>query len=131
MTHVAIILGLALALLLLVRRGLIHVDMSLPWLAAILVLGLLSTRPAFVEWVAGQLGILYPPIAVVFLTIFVILGLITVLLIGYTRIRHRQIQIVRSLAAMQLGAQEERLVPRTAAPSPRGPSRTPEVGQPS
>ena len=116
MMHLAIIVGLAVALLLLVRRGLIHVDMSLPWLAAILLLGLLSTRREFVEWLASKLGILYPPIAVVFLTIFVIFGLITVLLIGYTRLRHRQIQIVRSLSAMLLALQEERLIGRRDRP---------------
>jgi len=108
MIHILIVVGLALILIVLVRRGLIQADMSFPWLAAIIVLGLLSTREEFVDWTAAQLGILYAPIAIVFLTIFVIFGLITVLLIGFTRLRQRQIRIVRYLAATELGQQEPR-----------------------
>lgn len=108
MIHILIIVGLALVLIVLVRRGLIQADMSFPWLAAIVVLGLLSTREEFVGWVAAQLGILYAPIAIVFLTIFVIFGLITVLLIALTRLRQRQIRIVRYLAATEIGRQETR-----------------------
>ena len=108
MIHVLIIVGLALVLVVLVRRGLIQADMSFPWLAAIVVLGLLSTRQEFTTWAAAQLGILYAPIAIVFLTIFIIFGLITVLLVGLTRLRHRQIQIIRHLAAADLSRQETR-----------------------
>ena len=100
MIHILIVVGLALILIVLVRRGLIQAGMSFPWRAAIVVLGLLSTREEFVDWTATQLGILYAPIAIVFLTIFVIFGLITVLLIGFTRLRQRQIRIVRYLAAL-------------------------------
>ena len=109
MIHLAIIAGLAFALLVLVRRGLIHVDMSLPWLLAILVLGFLSTREDFVAWAARQLGILYPPIAIVFLSLFVLLGLITVLLIGYSSLRQRQLMLVRQLVALDLARQEQAL----------------------
>ncbi len=109
MMHVLIILALALILLALVWRGAIHVDASFPWLLAILVLGFLSTSEAFVAWVAARLGILYPPIAIVLLTIFVILALITALLIGYSQLRQRQLQIIRYLVAKDLAEQERRL----------------------
>jgi hypothetical protein len=106
--HIAVIALLAVILIMLVRRGLISVDMSFPWLVAIIVLGTLSTSRAFVEFVAGTLGILYPPIAIVFMTIFILLGLITALLVGYSRIRKRQIEIVRRLAALELAQQDLR-----------------------
>lgn len=109
MIQIFIIVGLAIGLVLLVRRGLIHVDLSFPWFAAIIILGFASTNSAFVEWAAAQLGILYAPIAIIFIVIFIILGLITVLLMSFTRLRYRQIQIVRYLAASDLARQEDRL----------------------
>ena len=107
MIHVAAILLLALCLFSFVRRGLIQVDMSFPWLVAIILLGFSSTSEKFVALVAEWLGILYPPIAIVFLTIFVIFALITILLMGFTRIRDRQIRIIRHLAAIDLVRQEQ------------------------
>ena len=107
MIHVAIIAALAIALLWLVKRGLIQIDMSFPWLMAIVFLGFFSTNEEFVGWAAVQLGIIYAPIAIVLITIFIILGLITVLLIGYSRLRLRQIQILRYMAAQNLATQEE------------------------
>ena len=100
--------ALAVGLVLLVRRGLIHVDLSFPWFAAIIFLGFASTDESFVEWAAAQVGILYPPIAVIFLVIFIVLALITILLISLTRLRYRQIQIIRYLAASELARQENR-----------------------
>jgi len=110
--HLLIIGVLALALVALVRRGLIQVDLSFPWLLAIVLLGLLSTRQEFVTTIATQLGILYPPIAIVLITIFIVFGLITFLLIGFTRLRRRQIHIIRYLARTDLAHQENRLGPR-------------------
>jgi hypothetical protein len=109
MIHVAIVVALSAVLLLLVRRGLIHVDMSFPWLLAILVLGFLSINDGFVSWAAERLGIVYEPIAVVFLTIFVLLGLMTMLLIGYSALRRRQIQMIRYFASLDLANQEREM----------------------
>ena len=106
MIQILIIVILAIGLVLLVRRGLIHVDLSFPWFAAIIVLGFASTNESFVEWAAAQVGILYAPIAIIFIVIFMILGLITVLLMSFTRLRYRQIQIIRHLAAFDLAQQE-------------------------
>ncbi|MBM3516703.1 MAG: DUF2304 domain-containing protein [Alphaproteobacteria bacterium] len=114
----AIAVTLAVALILLVRRGLIQVDMSFPWLLAIVALGILSTQPAFVEWAAVQIDIVYAPIAIVFATIFILLGFATTLLIGYTRLRQRQLDIVRRLAALELERQETAL--RSHAPPAAG-----------
>lgn len=110
MIHLLIVVTLALALLWLVRRGLIQVDMSFPWLLAIVILGFLSTSDRFVNLVAEALGILYAPIAIILITIFIILGLISVLLVGYSRLHSRQIQIVRHMAAQELARQEDQVI---------------------
>ena len=104
-----IMTALALALLALIRRGIIFVDASLPWFVGLVVLGFLSASPAFVTWVAGVLGIVYPPIAIVFMAIFVLVGLVTVLLIAFSQLRWRQIQLVRHLATQELAGQEREL----------------------
>ena len=106
MIKVGIIIVLAIGLLMLVRRKLIQVDMSFPWLAGLVLFGFFSTSEDGVAWVATKLGILYPPIAIVFVSIFILVGLITVLLIAITRLRQRQIEIVRRLAKLELGSQE-------------------------
>jgi len=72
----------------------------MPWFFALILFGFLSTNDGFVDWVGAALGILYPPIAVVFITITILLGLITVLLIAFTRLRQRQLSIVRRLAGL-------------------------------
>ena len=100
--HAGVIVFLAICLLFMVQRGLVHIDMSFPWFVAIILLGFLSTSSQFVEWSASVLGILYPPVAIIFATIFLLLGLITALLIGFSRLRDRQIEIVRRLAALEL-----------------------------
>ena len=106
MIALTIIIILTVCLILLVRRGSIQADLSLPWFLSLIVFGFLSTDDNFVEWVGAALNILYPPIAVIFITITILLGLITVLLIAFTRIRQRQIYIVRRLAELELAHQE-------------------------
>lgn len=111
MIALAIITVLTLCLVLLVRRGLVQADLSMPWFLTLIILGFLSTNGTFVNWVGARLGILYPPIAIVFITIAILLGLITVLLIAFSRIRHRQLQIVRRIAELELAIQEQDLFP--------------------
>lgn len=106
MIELAIIIFLATCLIFLVRRGLIQADLSMPWFLTLIIFGFLSTNNSFVDWVGERLGILYPPIAVVFITIAILLGLITVLLIAFTRIRQRQMKIIRRLAELELAFQE-------------------------
>ena len=106
MIEFIVIFCLAALLLILVRKGLIQVDLSMPWLFALIALGILSTNDSFVNWVGEQLGILYPPIAIIFITIAILLGLITVLLMAVTRLRRRQIQILRRIAILELKGQE-------------------------
>ena len=106
MTELIIIIILATCLIFLVQRGLIQADLSMPWFLALIVFGFLSTNDSFVDWVGAALGILYPPLAVVFITITLLLDLITVLLIAFTRLRQRQMSIVRRLAELELAQQD-------------------------
>lgn len=112
MIQVAIIVALALGLVLLVQRGWIQVDASLPWFLAIVLLGGLSMFDDVVAQIAAALGILYPPIAILLITIFILVGLITVLLVGYTTLRRRQIQLLRHIVCRELADQERRLMGR-------------------
>jgi hypothetical protein len=106
MIKLAIIIFLVVCLIFLVRRGLIQTDLSMPWFLALILLGFLSTNDSFVDWIGGILGILYAPVAVIFITITILLGLITVLLIAFTRLRQRQMSIVRRLAELELSRQD-------------------------
>ena len=106
MTHFLIVLALAVLLVTLVRLRLIQVDLFFPWFVAVVVLGLASSQPAFVNWLGAKLGILYPPIAVVFLVIFLLVGVIVTLTISVTRLRGRQAAMARRIAALELDWQE-------------------------
>lgn len=107
MTHAAIVVMLAVGLLALVRARIIQIDLLFPWFVGIVVLGLASTQPGFVDWAGAQLGILYPPIAVVFLVIFLLVGVMVMMAVSLTRLRARQSAIVRRMAAQDLDAQED------------------------
>ena len=106
MIQFTVVLILALGLALLVRARLIQVDLLFPWFFGVVVLGFASTSSAFVEWLAALLGILYPPIAIVFLTIFLLVGVLVTLTVAATRLRARQAAIVRDIAGWRLDMQE-------------------------
>lgn len=105
--HTLIVAGLAVALFAMVRARLIQVDLFFPWFAALVALGFAATQPAFVNWLGSKLGILYAPIAVVFLVIFLLTGILVALTVSVTRLRRRQIAIVNELARLRLDEQEK------------------------
>lgn len=102
MTHIFIILMLLIFLIFLVKLRLVQVDLFFPWFISLIVLGLVSTKPEFVNWLGSKLGILYAPIAVLFLVIFLLIGIIVTLTISVTRLRSRQVSIIRKIAALEL-----------------------------
>ncbi len=105
------VIALGLVLLFLVRRNLLQVDLSFPLFAGLVIFGFASTNEAFIVWTAAKLGIVYPPIAIIFIAIAILLALITVLAIAYSRLRSNQQMLVRHLARMELDRQErERLL---------------------
>ncbi|MBM3508317.1 MAG: DUF2304 domain-containing protein [Alphaproteobacteria bacterium] len=109
MSHHLIVLTLALLLAVLVRARLMQIDLSFPWFVALAVLAFASTNPAFVNWLGGAFGILYPPLAVVFLVFFLLLGIIVSMAIMLSLLRERVLAMVKQDALLALSDQERRL----------------------
>ena len=103
--ELAVIIFLAACLKILVRQGPNQADLSMPWFLALVIFGFLSTNTGFERFLGATLSILYPPLAVVFITFAILLGMITELLISFTRLRRRQMSIVRRLTEMELALQ--------------------------
>ena len=104
-----IVIALALALLALVRRGQLQVDLSFPLFMSLILLGFASMSDGFIHWSASVLGIIDPPVAIIFIAIAILLGLVTVLAIAYSQLRHRQLMLLRYLAETELRGQEQTL----------------------
>lgn len=102
-----VVLFLIFALFILVKRRLLQVDLSFPWLFGLVLIAALSMHDGFVVWIADLLGIVYAPIAIILIAIFILLGLLTILAIVVSRLRQRQIMIVRRLAQFELDRQLE------------------------
>lgn len=105
--QIAIVVALALALLILVRRNLLQVDLSFPLFASLVLLGFASMSERFILWAAASVGIIYPPVAIIFMAIAILLGLITILAIAYSQLRYRQLMLLRYLAETELQRQEQ------------------------
>jgi hypothetical protein len=104
-----IVIALALALLGLIRRNLLQVDLSFPLFVGLILLGFASMSDRFIHWSAAFLGIVSPPVAIIFMAITILLGLVTVLAIAFSQLRHRQLMFLRYLAETELQRQEEQL----------------------
>ena len=101
-----IVVILALVLLLLVRRRLLQVDLSFPLFLSLIILGFASMSDTFIHGTAALLGIIYPPIGIIFMAIAILLGLITILAVAYSRLRHQQLMLLRHIADYELARQE-------------------------
>ena len=103
---IAIVAFSALVFLYLVRKRLIHVDLSFPLFTGIFILGFLAIDSGSAQWIADRLNIVYAPTAIIFIVIAITLALIVLLLIAVSRLRGRQLLLVRYLAGMELERQE-------------------------
>jgi energy-coupling factor transporter transmembrane protein EcfT len=103
-----IVLAMALLFLWLVRRRLVLIDLSFPWFVALFVLGFAYNNPFIDNYLTKILMVSYPIYAVIFLTLFILFGLITIVLIMLTRDHRRQIELLRALARLELSSQEAR-----------------------
>jgi hypothetical protein len=101
-----IVLALAGMLLILVRRNILQVDLSFPLFAAVIMLGFASMSEQFIDWLAARLDILDAPRAIILVAIAILLGIVAFLTVAISRIRYRQIMLVRFLAQVELDAQE-------------------------
>ena len=104
-----IVVVLALTLLALVRRNLLQVDLSFPLFLSLIILGFASMSDQFIHWSAAALGFVSPPVAIIFMAIAILLGLVTVLAIAISQLRHRQSMLLRYLAETELKEQEQDL----------------------
>ena len=101
-----VVLVLAVALLILIRRNYLQIDMSFPLFAALVVLGFASMSRNFVDWIANYLGIVDEARAIVLIAIAILLAIVTVLAVAFSRLRNRQNLLLRRIAEMELDRQE-------------------------
>ena len=102
----ASVLFMVLALAMLIRRNLLQVDLSFPWFLSLVLLALASTSEGFIGWVAGVFGIVNDALVVILISMGLFLGIITTLSVALSRVRQRQIRIVRQLALQDLAAKQ-------------------------
>ena len=102
-----VVIVLAVVLLYLIRRNLLQVDLSFPLFAGLVVLGFASLSHGFIDWVAAKLDILDAPRAIIMIILAILVALSTSLAIAFSRLRHRQILLVRQVVGNDLHAQEE------------------------
>lgn len=105
-----VVIVLAAALLFLVRRRYLQVDLSFPLFAALVVLGFASMSEGFIDWTAERLGILDAPRAVILIAITILLGIVLALSIALSRLRYQQFMMLRLVAQNELAAQEQALI---------------------
>jgi hypothetical protein len=101
------VFALAAFFLILIRQKLLQVDLSFPLFAGLVVLGFASMSHDFIDWIAARLDILDAPRAIIMITIAILLALYTSLAVAYSRLRHRQILLIRHIVGRELSAQEK------------------------
>jgi hypothetical protein len=103
-----VVLFLGGAMLMLVRRNLLQIDLTFPLFAGLVVLGFASMSEGFIDWAASVLNIVDAPRAIVLIAIAILFSIITVLAIAHSQLRRRQLMIIRYLAQNELMQQETR-----------------------
>jgi hypothetical protein len=106
-------LVLLFSLTLLVRRNLLRVDLLFPFFGAIVILGFFAINDNILNSVAAGLGIVYAPLAIILIAIFIVLALVTTLSIIVNHLRSTQIAMIRRLAEIDLDSQEAKLSSET------------------
>ena len=102
MTGIIVFIVFSVALLFLIRQRLLNIDLSFPWFMSLVILTYLSSSDNFIIYTADLFGIKYPPIVIILITLFIFLGLITILSIYISELRRRQVRIVRKLVVNEL-----------------------------
>jgi fluoride ion exporter CrcB/FEX len=103
---IGVLVFLSISLIVLVRRRTTQIELLVPAFFAVLVLGVLSTFSTFVDYLGVIFQIGYAPIAVLFVVIFLLFWIIIVLAAAITRIRERQLRILRHIVLDQLSKHE-------------------------
>ncbi len=93
-TSMAIGVGLAAVILLLVRRDHLHGPYAIWWIGAAATVGVLGFFPRLFDYLAGYLGVQYPPI----LALVLGFGLLLLKILTMDLERSRQERLIRRLA---------------------------------
>ena len=101
------VLSLAMLVLVLfsVRRSHIRVEYSVSWLAASVILLVFSRWPSGLEWVARQLGLADPPLALVILMVCVFIVVIYRLSVRISDLKDANIAMAQRLAIVEFQLQ--------------------------
>lgn len=109
-TSAVLAIGIATAILWLVRHNHLHARNAIWWVVVAVVIALIGSLPGFVDWVALRLGISYSPILVVLLGFAVVVYKLLVADIERSR-QQQQIRIltqkVAVLESSHLGSRHE------------------------
>jgi hypothetical protein len=101
------ILSIVLMLMILysVRRSHIRVEYSVSWLAAAVILLVLSRSPGALNWIAVQLGLTYPPLALMILVFCVFLVVIYRFSVVISDLKDGNIAMAQRLAIVEFQLQ--------------------------
>jgi hypothetical protein len=94
-----------------VRRAHIRVEYSVSWLTAAFILLIVSFNPGFVDWLAVQLGVEYPPMAVLMVMFGIFLVVIYRLSLRVSSLKDASIALAQRVAILEYqlkSAHEER-----------------------
>jgi hypothetical protein len=93
------------AILFSVRRSHIRVEYSVSWLAAAVILLVLSRSPGVLNWIAAQLGLTYPPLALMMLVFCVFLVVIYRFSVVISDLKDGNIAMAQRLAIVEFQLQ--------------------------
>ncbi|MBD1141543.1 DUF2304 family protein [Pelagibacterales bacterium SAG-MED32] len=102
MIQITVLFCIMIIIFILLYYRLVQVDLTFPWFLSLIILGFVGINHDLVVKLASFFQIYNEPLVIVFLTFFILFGLVTVLLIGYTNLRLKQIQLVRKIAEIEL-----------------------------
>ena len=98
-------LALMIGVLFSVRRSHIRVEYSVSWLAAAVILLLLSRSRPLLDWISTQLGLTYPPLALLLLVSCVFVIVIYRLSVVISDLKDANIAIAQRLAIVEFQLQ--------------------------
>ncbi|HLG98842.1 MAG TPA: DUF2304 domain-containing protein [Bryobacteraceae bacterium] len=100
-------LVLMITVLFSVRRSHIRVEYSVSWLAAAVILLLLSRAHALLTWISERLGLTYPPMALILLVSCVFVVVIYRLSVVISDLKDANIAIAQRLAIVEFQLQNQ------------------------
>ena len=97
-------LGVAVILLVLisVRRAHIRVEYSVTWLAAGILLVVMSRNDSMLAWLAKLMGVADPPLALLLLILLTFVGIFWIFSLRMSALRDTNIELVQRLAILEL-----------------------------